>query len=103
MRNYIVLFYLALPFSASAIVMGGSNLGFGGYPAFSEMEPSPPYTDDQYAWENYRSQVADYTEKAKQYLEDSNSDMKRIQESQQETIDKANRVVEEYNRKAKGY
>ncbi|EUB38321.1 hypothetical protein HMPREF1502_5744 [Klebsiella sp. AS10] len=67
------------------------------------MEPSPPYTDDQYAWENYRRQVADYTEKAKQYLEDSNSDMKRIQESQQEAIDKANRVVEEYNRKAKDY
>lgn len=94
---------LGLTFFSIGDRHGGSNLGFGGYPAFSEMEPSPPYTDDQYAWENYRRQVADYTEKAKQYLEDSNSDMKRIQESQQEAIDKANRVVEEYNRKAKDY
>ncbi|CAM3641954.1 hypothetical protein KLVA111870_12915 [Klebsiella variicola] len=103
MRNFIILFCLALPFSASAVVIGGSNLGFGGYPEFNEIEPTLPYSDDQYAWENYRRQVADYTEKAKQYLEDSSSDMKRIQESQQEAIDKANRVVEEYNRKAKGY
>ncbi|EPY1262782.1 hypothetical protein [Klebsiella pneumoniae] len=103
MKKFALFVLLSLPFSASAIVMGGSNLGFSGYPEFSEIAPTPPYSDDQYAWDSYRREVAEYAEKAKQYLEDSNSDMKRIQESQQEAIDKANRVVEEYNRKAKGY
>lgn len=102
-RNFIILFCLTLPFTASAIVVGGSNLGFSGYPEFSEIAPTPPYSDDQYAWDSYRREVADYAEKAKQYLEDANSDMKRIQEAQQDAIQKANDVVEEFNRKAKGY
>ncbi|HBS7745631.1 TPA: hypothetical protein MAR74_002312 [Klebsiella pneumoniae] len=103
MKKFALFVLLSLPFSASAIVMGGSNLGFSGYPEFSEIAPTPPYSDDQYAWDSYRREVADYAEKAKQYLEDSNSDMKRIQEAQQDAIQKANDVVEEFNRKAKGY
>ncbi|HBM2960883.1 TroA family protein [Klebsiella variicola] len=103
MKKFALFALLSLPFSASAIVMGGSNLGFSGYPEFSEIAPTPPYSDDQYAWDSYRREVADYAEKAKQYLEDSNSDMKRIQEAQQDAIQKANDVVEEFNRKAKGY
>ena len=103
MKKFALFALLSLPFSASAIVMGGSNLGFSGYPEFSEIAPTPPYSDDQYAWDSYRCEVAEYAEKAKQYLEDSNSDMKRIQEAQQDAIQKANDVVEEFNRKAKGY
>ncbi|HIC8218070.1 hypothetical protein ABLV25_05785 [Klebsiella sp. GG_Kp147] len=103
MKKFALFALLSLPFSASAIVMGGSNLGFSGYPEFSEIAPTPPYSDDQYAWDSYRREVAEYAEKAKQYLEDSNSDMKRIQEAQQDAIQKANDVVEEFNRKAKGY
>ncbi|MGG7866242.1 hypothetical protein PGN70_05105 [Klebsiella aerogenes] len=103
MKKFALFALLSLPFSASAIVMGGSNLGFSGYPEFSEIAPTPPYTDDQYVWDSYRREVAEYAEKAKQYLEDSNSDMKRIQEAQQDAIQKANDVVEEFNRKAKGY
>lgn len=103
MKKFALFALLSLPFSASAIVMGGSNLGFSGYPEFSEIAPTPPYSDDQYTWDSYRREVAEYAEKAKQYLEDSNSDMKRIQEAQQDAIQKANDVVEEFNRKAKGY
>ncbi|WP_227505385.1 TroA family protein [Klebsiella aerogenes] len=103
MKKFALFALLSLPFSASAIVMGGSNLGFSGYPEFSEIAPTPPYSDDQYAWDSYRREVAEYAEKAKQYLEDSNSDMKRIQEAQQDAIQKANDVVEEFNRKVKGY
>lgn len=103
MKKFALFALLSLPFSASAIVMGGSNLGFSGYPEFSEIAPTPPYSDDQYAWDSYRREVAEYAEKAKQYLEDSNSDMKRIQEAQQDAIQKANDAVEEFNRKAKGY
>lgn len=103
MNKFTLLVLLFVPLASSAIVMGGSNLGFGGYPEFTEIAPTPPYSDDQYAWENYRRQVDDYTEKAKQYLEDSNSDMERIKEAQQDAIRKANDAVEEYNRKARGY
>jgi len=103
MNKFALLVLLSMPFASSAVVMGGSNLGFGGYPEFTEIAPTPPYSDDQYAWDNYRRQVADYTERAKQYIDDSNSDMKRIQEAQQDAINKANDVVEEYNRKVKGY
>lgn len=103
MNKFMLLVLLFLPLTSSAIVIGGSNLGIGGYPEFTEIAPMPPYSDDRYAWENYRRQVDDYTEKAKQYLEDSNSDMQRIKKSQQEAIRKANEVVEEYNSAAQGY
>lgn len=103
MKHFVFLIFISLPFSASASVIGGSNLGFGGYPEFTEIAPTSPYSDDQYAWENYRREVADYTERAKRYLEDSNSDVKRIQEAQQDAIQKANDVVEEFKRKSKGY
>lgn len=103
MNKFTLLVLLSVPFASSAVVYGGSNLGFGGYPEFSEIAPTAPYSDDQYAWENYRRQVDDYTEKAKQYIDDSNSDMKRIQEAQQDAIQKANDVVEEYNRKVRSY
>ncbi|MFO3857886.1 hypothetical protein [Klebsiella michiganensis] len=102
MKNFALIVLLSWSFSVSAIVIGGTNLGFSGYPQFSEIAPAPPYSDDQYAWESYRREVADYAEKAKWYLEDSNSDMKRIQEAQHDAIQKANEVVEEFNRKAKG-
>ncbi|EMX0849503.1 hypothetical protein AAF302_000710 [Pluralibacter gergoviae] len=103
MRYLTIFFFIALPFTASAIVIGGSNLGFSGYPEFSEIAPTPPFSDDRYAWDSYRSEVADYAEKAKKYVEDSNSDMQRIKEAQQDAIQKANDVVEEFNRKAQGY
>lgn len=98
MKIIISLFFLVCPIFSHAVVIGGSNLGFSGYPEFSEVEPSAPYSDDKYSWENYQREVEDYTEKAKQYLEDSNSDIQRVQEAQQDAIQKANSVVEEYNR-----
>lgn len=92
-----IAFISYLPAPCFATVFGGSNLGFGGYPDFTAIQPSPPYTNDQYAWDVYRQEVADYTAKAKQYLEDSNSDIKRIQESQEDAITKANAVVQQFN------
>ena len=98
MNKTALLLIALVPQVVSAAVFGGSNLGYGGYPEFTQMEPTPPYSNDQYAWDNYRREVERYTSDVKEYLEDANNDMKRIQEAQQEAIDKANRVVEEYNR-----
>ncbi|HAT2607140.1 TPA: hypothetical protein I8235_000049 [Kluyvera intermedia] len=95
-KLFPLLFILA-PFASSAIVLGGTNLGYMGYPEFSEVAPSRPYSDDQYSMEEYRRQVANYTAKAKEYLENSNADIKRIQEAQEDAINKANAAVRQYN------
>ncbi|MDQ9128735.1 hypothetical protein RDT67_20155 [Serratia fonticola] len=94
---------LHLSTNASAVVYGGTNLGFSGYPEFSEIEPVPPYSKDQWAWDSYKRDVEDYVQKAKDYTDDANSDISRINEAKEETIRKANDVVEEYNRNARGY
>ena len=98
LKIFSLLIFLMAPTMSFAAVYGGSNLGFGGYPEFTEVAPTPPYTHDQYAWESYRQEVEDYTRKAKQYVEDADSDIKRVQEAQQYAIEKANAVVQEYNR-----
>ncbi|MDW4578491.1 hypothetical protein [Atlantibacter hermannii] len=97
MKKFIIILILIIPGISHAAVYGGTNLGYSGYPEFDEREPSPPVTDDQYAWEAYRQEVDRYTEQAKEYLENSSNDIKRIQEAQEEAIEKANRVVREYN------
>lgn len=86
-----------------ASVYGGSNLGYSGYPEFNGFPPSAPYGNDKYAWDNYKQEVEDYVRKAKQYIADADSDIERINEEKQNAIRKANNVVEEYNRNAKGY
>ena len=103
MKIITLIFSLLLPLTSYAYVYGGSNLGYSGYPEFSGYEPSPPFSDDQFAMDNYKREVEDYVTKAKQYVEDADSDAKRVREAQQEAIGKANRVVEEYNRKVNGY
>ncbi|AXS17584.1 MULTISPECIES: hypothetical protein [Klebsiella] len=95
--------FFLLPFTASAVVFGGSNLGFTGYPDFSESEPLPPYDNSDLSKNSYRIQVESYVRSAQEYLDNANSDIKRIQESKNETAEKANRVIESYNNYAKGY
>ena len=96
-------FILAYSTVASATVFGGSNLGFSGYPEFSDSETAPPYDGIEYSMQAYKSEVERYIQNAKDYTEHAGNDMKRIQESQDDAIQKANRVVEEYNQTARGY
>lgn len=103
MKKTALLLITLIPITTSATVFGGSNLGYAGYPGFTDIAPIPPYIDDQLSWDRYRRDVADYTDRAKQYLDDANNDIKRIQEAQQDAIQRANDVVEEYNRKINGY
>lgn len=51
----------------------------------------------------YKRDVERYIQDAKDYTENANNDMKRIREAQDDALEKANRVVEEYNRTARGY
>ncbi|HCL5740712.1 TPA: hypothetical protein RCG93_004366 [Enterobacter roggenkampii] len=94
---------LAYSTMTNASVFGGSNLGFSGYPEFSDSEPTPPYNRDEYSMGAYKRDVERYIQNAKDYTENANNDMKRIREAQDGALEKANRVVEEYNRAARGY
>lgn len=72
---------------AFAYVYGGSNLGFSGYPAFSSYLS---YRPSKYEIEQY---IAD----AKEYVENCNYDIQRIQEAQAAAIDEATDAIYRYN------
>ncbi len=100
MRYYItplIVLLLSIPI-AHAGVFGGSNLGFSGYPessCFKPSKPTKPYSSDRWQIESYNMQVQQYNSAwnlyiscVKEYLEDANNDIKRIQEKMEEEIDK---------------
>lgn len=84
-----------------AYVYGGSNLGFSGYPEFSDYPPSAPYSYNnevsEYEFNSYRDSVMRYVDSAEEYVENGNNDIQRISEAQDEAIDKANDVIDEFN------
>lgn len=101
MKN--VIFCLAMIFlcaccTGAGYIFGGSNLGFGGYPDFSELGPSKPWNNDEYSARRYQREVKEYVEKAKEYVENAENDKKRINNSIEDAIQKADEVVEDYNR-----
>jgi hypothetical protein len=104
-KLHLIIFMFLISYSAigNAAVYGGSNLGYSGYPEFSDSEPTPPYDRSEFLMNSYKNDVERYIRNAKDYTENANNDMKRIRESQDEALEKANRVVEEYNRVARGY
>lgn len=83
-------------------VMGGSNLGYSGYPEFSQFEPRPPYNRDQYSFDQYRNDVERYIRELKEYVENCNSDIERIRERKNEAIEKGDRIINEFNNWARG-
>lgn len=90
-------------FALFAYVIGGTNFGFSGYPSFSEFTPHQPYTSydgtvSKSQYETYKRDVENYVNAAKEYIENGNNDIKRIQDAQQSALDQANSIVREYNR-----
>lgn len=97
----VIVLTLSL-FSLFAYIYGGTNFSFSGYPSFDDRAPSKAYTSyngsvSRSTYESYKDSVEDYVEEAKKYIENANNDIKRIQEAQKAAIDKANKVVDEYN------
>jgi hypothetical protein len=102
-RLVIVISAMILaPSAAIAIVFGGSNLGFMGYPSHT---CSPPYSKpikpfqfteqwqiDQYNSEvdTYNFELDTYRQCIKEYVENSANDIKRIKEKANEAISDAN-------------
>ena len=88
------LFCFLLMFSqvANALVYGGSNLGYMGYPESSCRKPYKPYSPiSQYEADSYNEDMRRYVQCVKDYLENANNDIKRIREAMQNEVDKAKR------------
>lgn len=86
---------------AFGYVIGGSNLGFAGYPDFNEYEPNKPSayggTVSEWEYDDYKRDVESYVDKAKEYIENCSHDSQSIEYASREAISKANDVVEEFN------
>ncbi|QSX33129.1 hypothetical protein JYB87_15585 [Shewanella avicenniae] len=100
-RILSILLVLLFPLSTYAVVFGGSNLGFRGYPSHSCSKPTKPFKpysfNSQWEIDSYNSDVELYNSQLQQYLscideyiENANNDIKRIKEKGQAAIDEAN-------------
>lgn len=96
-----IAFLVFMPTNASALVFGGSNLGFMGYPSHNCIKPSEPYKpysfNSQWEIDAYNNEVDSYNSEFKQYarcieeyIENADNDIKRVKEKAQEAIDSYN-------------
>lgn len=88
---------LSMPMIAFPYVIGNSNLSLGRYPEFDGYAPRPPYSKDQYSYDQYRQEVQEYVRSAKEYAEACENDAKRAYEAAEDAINKANEAVREFN------
>lgn len=102
MKKTLATLFLFMPAFAVAYVGHGSNL-HGTYPSFNEVEPTPPYSRDEWQADRYRRDVEEYVENAERYLKNVEEDQRNMRDAANDAIRKANDVVEEYNRWVRGY
>jgi hypothetical protein len=96
------MLYVGATSSANAVVFGGSNLDFLGYPSH---QCSPPYSkpfkpysfNSQYEIDTYNMEVEDYNSQLetyrsciREYVENAKSDIERIREKANEAVEEAN-------------
>lgn len=70
--------------TASAIVLGPSNLGIFGYEDMDCHEPYMPYRLDEFALRSLRFDVDQYVDCVNEYIEAGDNDIERIVEAQEE-------------------
>lgn len=90
MKRIFVIFIIVSLWCSSvafAFVIGGSNLGIMGYPEFNSYLSYDPT----------RYEIEQYIDDAKEYVENCNYDIQRIQEAKSDAITQANRAVDRYN------
>ena len=103
MKRIFTLFVVVLLCSGLlfAFVIGGSNLGYMGYPDFSSYYPSKPFSYNnevsEMEFDRYRDSVQQYVDSAREYVKNGNNDIQRISEAQEEAINKANEAIDEFN------
>lgn len=99
LRCFALATVLVAAGAAHAVVLGGSNLDFMGYPeakCIKPEKPTKPFTRDSWAVNSYNLQVDSYNAEfdvyiscVKKYLENANNDIERIRESMKKAIDRA--------------
>lgn len=77
-----------------AVVLGASNFGYGGYPDPVCREPLPPYSNDAYAWDSFKSEALEFELCMSKYVEAANNDIAAIQEQAQAAVNKYNSFVQ---------
>ena len=102
LKAFFLLALFAMPLQSYAYVYGGSNLPVFGYPSHDCSQPySKPYKPysfnsqwevDQYNREvrQYNDELEEYFSCIKEYVDNANSDLKRIQDAAQDAINEAN-------------
>ncbi len=85
----VVLVSTYLTGTAFAIVFGPSNLPLMGYPDHRCYAPSRPYSNDRYAWDNFRDDANQYIDCINDYVEAGNNDIRRIQDAQRDALNEA--------------
>ena len=93
---------LLVPTNLHAEVVGGSNLGIGGYPSNKCAKPNKPAKPDSFNGQDeieaynsqiqlYNSKYQEYVSCINEYITNGNNDAKRIKERAQDAVDEANK------------
>lgn len=86
----VVFISFAMMTPVAAMVIGGSNLGFSGYPEPSCRKPIKPYQFvDDYEVSSYNMEVDRYISCVREYVDNANNDIDRIREAAQLAISEA--------------
>ncbi|WP_275157664.1 hypothetical protein [Citrobacter koseri] len=94
----VVILFFTVPMVSSALVYSGSNFKNDEYQRF-ENPPLDPVYDDKDSINEHRKKVVEYLRKAEIYVENADSDIKRIQSQRFDAIQRARIEAEKYDLK----
>lgn len=67
------------------------------YQNFYWPEPTPPYSDSEWAARSYRNEVEDYVRKAEDFIRNARNEAEDALHKAEDAQRKANNAVEQYN------
>ena len=91
-------FVLCTATAGLGLASGGGNFGSFGYPAFMAEEPVSPPVKNLETAKQYRLEMEEYLRQVEAYQEAAREDIARINEEAQKATDRANEVIEAFNR-----
>jgi hypothetical protein len=91
-RILVFMLLLITANDAFAVVFGGSNLGFMGYPKHNCSKPYKPLSfKSEYELNRYKDDFENYIRCINEYVENANNDIKRVTEAAEEAISEVKR------------
>lgn len=91
----LLLLIFSLPSISHAFVAGPSNFtSFNGYPEADCYQPSPPLTNDSFAWSMFKNEIESYKLCIQDYIDAAQNDQERIRESVNRSIDSYNTFIQ---------